>query len=408
MDRILRSSYAVKIFFLVLFVWVFLSCVLVTASYPSLIFRYVVISISLIYFFKILFEPRKPLFISFLMFFLTYISMYGLFFLLSGEEVIYKYTGTVYASSKYLRDVLGSLLPLFPVYYFTKEGCIDDSFMKKLLFICVVFGCVIFYRYQQMLVLDRIAQGSLKREFTNGTSYILLSLLPAILLLKNKLSQLLFASFLIFIIFLSYKRGASLIAIACFCVYLFNALRISSFGSRLGLIIAICTLVFCFGFFLMHQYETSEYFAMRIDSTMQGSSSGRDELYANMIEYVKNDMTPTEMIFGLGANGVLKISLTYAHNDFLEILVEQGVIGLLLFVVFLILYAYFAFQSFVKEKNCALVMFFLICFGRTIFSMFYNPIDPYMTCANVYMDLFLGYYLCKSTEFFNRCFARIG
>ena len=57
---------------------------------------------------------------------------------------------------------------------------------------------------------------------------------------------------------------------------------------------------------------------------MEGGSSGRDELLTNSLDYYLNNESIIQQIFGLGANGTLSVAGNGAHNDWVELLVNQG------------------------------------------------------------------------------------
>lgn len=85
-------------------------------------------------------------------------------------------------------------------------------------------------------------------------------------------------------------------------------------------------------------------------------------------------------IFGLGANATLKVTTNFAHNDWLEILINQGAVGILVYLAFY----YRWFQTWrkmdnIKVEKLALGLCLLILFMKTLFSMSYNSVSVYLS-----------------------------
>jgi O-antigen ligase len=88
-------------------------------------------------------------------------------------------------------------------------------------------------------------------------------------------------------------------------------------------------------------------------------------------------------IFGNGANATLKIGMNYAHNDWLELAINNGVIGLILYVWYYI--ALFIDYRKIKKVNRSyanvILMTIVILFATSLFSMSYASVDIAMAIA---------------------------
>jgi O-antigen ligase len=131
--------------------------------------------------------------------------------------------------------------------------------------------------------------------------------------------------------------------------------------------------------------DSSSYFQERVDDTMEGDSSGRDVIYEFFWNYYRNNTTPEEFLVGMGANATLDIFGQYAHNDWLEIAINQGLLGIVIYLLYWI-----SFLRLLRKKNLppdvkvALWMLFMIGFLKTLFSMSYRE-------YTVYYSMVLGY-----------------
>ena len=100
-------------------------------------------------------------------------------------------------------------------------------------------------------------------------------------------------------------------------------------------------------------------------------------------------------LFGNGANATITIVGKNAHNDWLEILINQGLVGGLLFAYFW--YVFFRTckiaynRGKTDEIGLSLTIIFIICFTKTFFSMS-------ITDMNIYMTSVLGYCLCRMQQ----------
>ena len=126
---------------------------------------------------------------------------------------------------------------------------------------------------------------------------------------------------------------------------------------------------------------SSEYFVRRVEDSIAGDSSNRFEIYNSLIDHLLHEKNAFRFLFGNGANATLNITTNYAHNDWLEIAINNG----LIMVIIYLLYWVRMFESIRKSKNdavCHMIMalFFIVFFLKTFFSMSYASIP---TCAAV-------------------------
>ena len=141
-----------------------------------------------------------------------------------------------------------------------------------------------------------------------------------------------------------------------------------------------------------NHFSESYAFQRKIQDLQEGGGSGRDILYQEFSNHFFYETTPMQFLVGSGANATLTISTNYAHNDWLEIAVNQGLLGVLMYMFYWIL---FYRESFVKKRNpmikLALQLVFVDYFMRTFFSMSYQA----MTTSATFV---LGYCLAKENE----------
>ena len=87
-------------------------------------------------------------------------------------------------------------------------------------------------------------------------------------------------------------------------------------------------------------------------------------------------------MIGHGADGTIRLGDNYAHNDWLEIGVNQGLLGIGVFTVFWL--SLKKFWKSAKSYNTLFIavgMFFVVNFSRTFFSMSINDMKIFCTCV---------------------------
>ena len=85
---------------------------------------------------------------------------------------------------------------------------------------------------------------------------------------------------------------------------------------------------------------TNEYFAYKMTEATDGAS-GREDSYTFIWNYFLNKLDSgnyLNCIFGEGANASVRITGNYAHNDWLEILTNQGIFGIIIYSIYWLKY----------------------------------------------------------------------
>lgn len=332
---------------------------------------------SLYYFVYSIFKYSLPKPLRILSVMIVAWTLYGLVSILSG-------TGFEYLKSIYI-----SLLPIYAFYVFVKKGFLSEDTIRRWLVIFILVAISSFYKRQNEMIKGAADVGMSPEGFTNGTGYILVGVLPLLPLVWRKpVRQFLMLGVCMLYVLMGFKRGAIISGTLCSLWLIYNSFK-SERGSngkvsRRRMSILILTLVFIVGAIFVVQYflSTNDYFNYRLESTRQGDSSNRNNLYGFFLSYFINDMSPLDYLFGLGANGTLKIYGNVAHNDWLEIAINNGAIMLLLYFFYWVS----MIKMFIKGNNrnvsnIMFGMFVIIYLFRTFFSFSYGDIPIYSSCA---------------------------
>lgn len=318
---------------------------------------------------------KMPSYMKALTVFVLVLTIYG--FILLASPVSY----SAVPNYVYLQGLFISLLPIYPFYIFTRQGKLTRASLRwwTLLFFVAV---TLQYFLQRQNMLMKLAQiGSQREEITNNTGYDFLSVIPLLAFFsKKKIVQYAGLVYVMIFILMCMKRGAILIGTVCVVWFLYLSLKNAKRGNKIAIIFlsVVAILISCFA--LNNLLENSDYFNQRIEQTLAGDSSGRDEIYETLLAHFLNESNPLMFMFGNGANGTLKITGHNAHNDWLELAINQGLLGIVIYFTY-----WFCFYKSMKRKRydeelfMATSLLFVSNLLRSFFSMSYGDMSIYAT-----------------------------
>lgn len=300
-------------------------------------------------------------------------TIYGfILVLMSPSTLYYPISGKSMPAYNYIKSIYLSLLPIYPFYYYTKKGYLTAEHLRMWGVIFLMSVTLSYFRTQREALDALIEEGHDADEITNNSGYLFLSCLPLLVLFRKKpIIQFAFLAFVMAFIVMGMKRGAIAIGLISAIYFMWHAIKNSTGKTRF--LFLMLSVSMCIGavIFFIHQMYSSDYMMKRIEDTLEGNSSGRDSLYSFFWKYFTEDASFIHYLIGRGANGTLDIYYNYAHNDWLEIAVNQGLLGI-------VVYAFYWFSFFKTWKGAKnidaktiIALTILIFFAKTIFSMSY-------------------------------------
>ncbi len=320
-------------------------------------------------------------FIGKLNFLLAFFSFYGIALILNDESIgRFGYYSDQIKNTTYLIKIYTSLLPFYVFYYFAREGVLSSRLVKMLVPILFFIATVFYYHTQQTNLLMAQLEGVKREEFTNNASYTMLALLPLIAFyLKKPFIQFFLLSYVIAFLLFGMKRGAIIIGGVCLLFAILYSLKsVKSKKNWFWILLLSCVVVYVVFMDVDYLLYNSDYFNYRLDMILEGDVNGRDEILSILLDYFFKQTSFLQFLFGSGAYFTMKIANNFAHNDWVEIAVNQGVFGVVVYV----LYWYSLFKIWWKSKSnevysYGLGLFIIIYFLRTFFSMSYEDIGFY-------------------------------
>lgn len=261
---------------------------------------------------------------------------------------------------------------LFP--YLGRRGVLSSAFFSIALILLVLAGVAYYYHAQAIAAVILIDFD--EDRFTNNASVIFLFLLPSLFLVKNNVLRYVVLAVCVFFIITSVKRGNILAAIIPITLLIWYSLRNSrgSIWKTLFVMAAIVAL-----YYLGREWIVGNaYFFDRLDATLEGSTSNRDLIYASAWNTWTHSDNIITILFGYGFDGTIHhlINGYRAHNDWLEILVDYGLVGVVFYLsIFIAFYKTIRKQSDLQLK-IVLIAAVSIWFMKTLYSMGFS--DEYL------------------------------
>lgn len=285
-----------------------------------------VLFISIIHMVKCLQQFKLPVYFKGLTLLLAAFVIYGLIRTFLDTRV----SGV--ASFTFLKNVSMSLLPIYSYFYYTKKGYLTELNLKLYVFAFLGVSIAEFFYEQQMRMLEALDG---RTDFTNNSSYLIIGLLPLTVFLNKRLivQYGVIAVILVFAV-MGFKRGAMLVALASVLLMVWESVKKMK-GGRKMLVMVFAAVVMAYVFQYAEQYVgSSDYFTYRYEKTLAGDASGREDMYPMYFNYFINQNTFSGFLFGNGLDATVFIFGNGAHNDWLEIAIDMGLLGIILYLIY--------------------------------------------------------------------------
>lgn len=269
-------------FFIILLVW-FNGTLYAPGGIVAQGIQAILILISLYYAFYANSKYKLPLYFKALNVLLILFTIYGAILLTGGNRLVLGQTYIALPSTEYLKTIYKSLLPVYPFFVFTKQGLLKESTVKVWFSIFLVLSIRSFFVTRAAKLQAAIELGSSAEEFTLNIGYTFVALLPALVLFHKK-PFIQYAGMMICFYFVvaAMKRGAIICGVICLVWFIVTNLRKEQ-GNRKFIVLVISLAMVLGGIYLYYyMLESSSYFRYRLESTMEGDSSMRDEIYQTL------------------------------------------------------------------------------------------------------------------------------
>lgn len=226
----------------------------------------------------------------------------------------------------------------FPAFgSLARRGAIDQKFIRNALIVLVLANMPHYFYEEQKLLREAMIRFQLRVApedwaTTVNASTEFLMLLPLCLALRNRKLGLASMIVIVYFLVIAAKRGniiAGMIPLILFILLVSKGQK-----NILGKVAILIIIVGAGYWFLSDLIMDDDYLQSRFEQTMEGNSSGRDRIYDHIWNFWYNSGSALNMLFGFGYDASVRMSGAgnFAHNDWLEILVDFGLVGVLCYL----------------------------------------------------------------------------
>lgn len=297
----------------------------------------------------------------------------GIYMLFNESTQISEGGARSVGSYLYLQNALNSLLPFYIFYSFSEQGKLSVNRIYSYCIIFLLLFIVVYFRYHEQMLLQAALVGIERKEFTNNAGYFFIMLIPYLFFIKNQLLRLVMLVVIMLFTVMCMKRGAILIGGVSFVWFLIANFQRERSSKKKTMILFFTIGIICSTVsYIEYLQSTSKYFRNRIEQTQKGDASGRNMIYPKIWSAIVNDESIVHLLVGRGANSTVRIAGNYAHQDWLELACNNGLIGIILALSFYITIfstAIYHRHDIPREYYTVLLMFGFMLFAKTLFSM---------------------------------------
>lgn len=310
--------------------------------------------------------------------------VYGIYSILFMGDI--NKSGNIIRADMFLQNAMKSLVPFYAFFVFAMKGHINKNWLCCWALVFIALCIPRYYVEESKMVTLLLAKGSSADEVTNNAGYLFTALLP-LLCFWNKKPVIQYVGFgvCVFFVVAAMKRGAILVAVLSLGFYFYHYLKDSSSSKKamaLFLIMLFCVLCY---FYVSNMMVTSAYFEQRVNDTIEGNTSNRSNLYNSFWHMFWNNSNVFALLIGNGADSTVRYGENFAHNDWLEIAMNQGLLGIAIFATFWKrLYSFWQSTKAYSVLYVAVGVCFIQMLSKTMFSMS-------ITDMQIYVTLVLGY-----------------
>lgn len=317
--------------------------------------------------------------------------MLSLTYIFSPKEVFgwrYEAVGLINTYSQF-RNICVFSLFFYLGYYTTLKYKTTWKSISYLGMLFLIFAVIRFFYSEAVLIQEKN-----RDNVVNNAAYIFVSIIPYVPIvfqqIRRKWLGIFFVIPIVFFIIMGVKRGAIVCMIASIILSFFLHLKKTRFSIMRFLMV---TLLFCLTIGLVYYLAMKNSFLLeRLEYTQDKGIGTREIAYAMLWKHWLFETTNLQFLFGNGACSSIAIWGNYAHNDWLELLSNNGLLGVIVyFFVFLSFFFYTYHRKLEYIHKLAIYLCLLIMFLKSIFSMGYTDLE------NGIFMLLLGFLMAKST-----------
>lgn len=307
----------------------------------------------------------------------------ALSFLVSPPTVLgtkYEAIGQVSTFDQF-KGITICVLSFFVSYYVALKKNVSE---KNIIFIFFAFFLLSIIRFFYSIGLH-----SDREFFTNNSGYFVVLILPFLpfVFRKHQLLGFISAILMSYLVISSSKRGAIVCLILGLLVFLYFYYKNRKL--KFANVFSFVLLLLVSSYFIYETILANEYLLSRLEYTQESGIGTRSVAYGVLWQHWLNDTNILTILFGNGMSSTVSVWGNFAHNDWLELLISNGIVGVVLYAIFFVLFIVYVrnmqLDSVYKSSAYLCILIWLL---KTIFSMGYT--DTVHAIITMLLGLIVG------------------
>jgi len=282
------------------------------------------------------------------------------------------------------KNMLAAILPFYPAYYFSKGKILK---IKDLNIFSLCLLPVIIFQFMSVnsFILSQVDAGN--TDIVNNVAYSFVGLIPYVFLIKkNRFIALGMLVIITYFIIQGAKRGAILVGLTGMVLFIVFQIKRDINDHKFSSLVLIPVIFILMGYFAYRSFANNDFLIGRINQMLEGDTSNRGFTYGSILDAWYNSDNILQLIFGYGFAASLKIAGGFAHNDWLELLSNFGILGIASYIIlFIAAIKSWIQDDFAPDNRFLLGTIIIMWFFTTLISMSYTSEVAFM------QSIMLGY-----------------
>lgn len=259
----------------------------------------------------------------------------------------------------------------------------------------IMFGMAFMGLFYAITMKSILLNYILHENFRDGTVYVFMMFMPMVMTFKNAKVRNIIIIFIVLAILTSLKRGGFVTILIALFVYLITAQHVSEkkIPAIVKILLFAIAIMAIFAVVIYINTQSEGKIFERFSTASADGGSGRNVVYLIVFEMLMS-CEPLQLLIGNGWNSVASNSPLglSAHNDYLEIAYDVGIIGLFLLLACVIQLGYITHK--LVRKKSPLAPAFAASFVIFFFTSMTAHVFLYVLNMSALM-LFWGYAIAK-------------
>ena len=208
-----------------------------------------------------------------------------------------------------------------------------------------------------------------------AAGYVFAGLIAYTMFIERNFYRVCVCTFLLVCVFLSVKRGAIMLGSIFYIWIIYETYFNNKKKVKISNIFVAIVILLIVGYGVIEYVSNNEFIMRRLDKTLEGDASNREDMYPMMMGIVYNSSL-FDIVLGHGMIQTVTLIGNYAHNDWFETVIDFGIIPLVLLFLFFVCFYHFCKEASGSVRK-VLYMTFVFLLFKSFVSMGIYSLESY-------------------------------